>query len=450
MRTDVKIGIAVGLVLVVGVVVYMVVSPGSSDSPETAQTDGLHSSPGDPEAGADGGLDSGNPDGSITDSLFPARPDDSLAPGVGDGGDTAGGTDTDIGVAAGNSATGGAATDGIGVDDPGTVTDPDPGGVEITMVPPGPVDPGPADPSWAPAGGDSSTGPVDPGSPRDVPYPGSTDGLTSGAGAAVIAAGKTHVIKSNDKLWTLAETYYGHGKHWQLLVAANPGLNPTALVVGRTIKIPPLPVGAVSSVRAAVGPTGTVTQAADGTKSYIVAKNDSFWKIAARSDVYGNGIHYKLIAAANPGANSDSLQPGDKLVIPPLTTTSAGDGGGASGASAPDPVTATGEKIYVVKNGDNGMWGVSNSQYGDGKYFPAIAGRNPGVNPSRLRIGQKLILPSLEQAKAFLGGSSRSAPVSSGVRDTSSGGSSVPTPVRAPRPTPAPVPAGGDGEPDFS
>ncbi len=55
-----------------------------------------------------------------------------------------------------------------------------------------------------------------------------------------IGTGRTHVLKSDDRLWTLAETYYGHGKHWQLLAAANPKLIPTAMVVGRTIKIPPL------------------------------------------------------------------------------------------------------------------------------------------------------------------------------------------------------------------
>jgi|GEM_PF-1217573 len=468
MRTDVKIGIAVGLVLVIGVVSYMVINSGSSNAPEE---DPPVVAPGDAVGGAGGGLNSGNPDGSIADSLFPSRPTDPWAPGVG-GGAAAGTEDTTTGGAdtsggAEDTLTGGGGTDAVvGVGDTttggtaaDTITDPEPGSVEITMVSPGPVDPGPADTSGSPVGGDSSVGPIDPGSPRDVPYPGSNDTSIGSTSDAVTVTGttRTHVIKSNDKLWTLAETYYGHGKHWQHLVAANPGLSPTALVVGRTIKIPPLPAQAVSSGRTTVGPTGTVVQSADGTKTYIVAKGDSFWKIAARSDVYGNGIHYKLIGAANPGANSNSLQPGDKLVIPPLTVGSPGGdvgpatGSGTSGAAVPDPVTATGEKIYVVQQGDNGMWGVSKSQYGDGKYFPAIAGRNPGVNPSRLKIGQKLILPSLEQAKAFLAGSSGGAPASSGgAGEAPSGGTSTPIPVRTPRPVPAPAPIGGDDEPDFS
>ncbi|MDP6542468.1 MAG: LysM peptidoglycan-binding domain-containing protein [Phycisphaerae bacterium] len=453
MRTDVKIGIVAGLVIITGVVAYMVLRPGSTTPPdEQPGAGGLHT-----KTGGEGKSD---PEKSIDDSLFGPRPADPWAPGVGGGttADATGGTDTTgSDTTTGDTTTGDTTTGVIGVGDTTTgdttaVTDTEPGSVEITMVPAGPVDPGPADTSWPPAGGDSSAGPVDPGTPRDAPYPGSTDTTIGGTGAAVVGTTRTHVIRSNDKLWTLAETYYGHGKHWQHLVAANPGLSPTALVVGKTIKVPPLPVQDAPPGRTSVGPTGTVTLAADGTKTYIVAKNDSFWKIAARSDVYGNGIHYKLIAAANPSANSNSLQPGDKLIIPPLTATSpGGDIGTSDVSSVPDPVTATGEKIYVVKNGDNGMWGVSKSQYGDGKYYSAIAGRNPGVNPSRLRIGQKLILPSLEQAKTFIGGSSRSAPGTSGdVTGTSSGGTSVPIPTRTPRPVPAPAPVGGDGEPDFS
>jgi len=145
--------------------------------------------------------------------------------------------------------------------------------------------------------------------------------LTAGCSKSSVTV-RTHVIKRADTLWKVSEMYYGDGRHWRNLVAANPGLDPAALVVGLTIKIQPLSTFSTRS--------------------------------------------------------------------------------GSSDAAAPDPLTAAGERVYAVREGDNGFWGISKSQYGHSKYFPAIANRNPNIHPARLRVGQKLILPSLERAKAFL------------------------------------------------
>ena len=96
------------------------------------------------------------------------------------------------------------------------------------------------------------------------------------------------------------------------------------------------------------------------------------------------------------------------------------------------------------------MWGISKSQYGDGKYYPAIANRNPGVNPARLKVGQKIVIPSLEQAKAYLPGSSTGTPAVTPRGTGTGGGVITPTPRPRPRPRPRPAPVGGDDEPDFS
>ena len=265
----------------------------------------------------------------------------------------------------------------------------------------------------------------------------------------ITGVGRTHVIKASDKLWNLAETYYGSGKYWQHLVASNPGVNPTALPIGKTIKIPPLPVSMSVAGSPGVSTPDPVTVA--GEKVYVVRDGDNgMWGVSESQ--YGHGKYFPAIAKRNPSVDSARLKIGQKLIIPSLEQAKAflsgGSGAavvvvdGTSRAVAPDPVTVAGEKVYVVRDGDSGMWGISKSQYGDGKYFPAIASRNPGMNPSRLKIGQKIILPSLEQAKAFLAGSSPMPPVS--VPDTSA------PPVRTPEPVPTPVPTGGDDEPDFS
>ena len=47
---------------------------------------------------------------------------------------------------------------------------------------------------------------------------------------------------------------------------------------------------------------------------------------------------------------------------------------------------------YVVKKGDT-LFRIAKEQYGDGKQWRRIAGANPGVTPTSLRVGQTLVMP---------------------------------------------------------
>jgi LysM repeat protein len=53
--------------------------------------------------------------------------------------------------------------------------------------------------------------------------------------------------------------------------------------------------------------------------------------------------------------------------------------------------TARGD-IYIVQKGDS-YWSIARAWYGDGAKMELIAQANPGVNPDRLQIGQKLVMP---------------------------------------------------------
>jgi nucleoid-associated protein YgaU len=50
---------------------------------------------------------------------------------------------------------------------------------------------------------------------------------------------RVYVVEKGDTLWAIAKQFLGSGNRWRELVAANPGLEPEKLSIGREIIIPP-------------------------------------------------------------------------------------------------------------------------------------------------------------------------------------------------------------------
>lgn len=137
-----------------------------------------------------------------------------------------------------------------------------------------------------------------------------------------------YVVSEDDEagFWGIAQKVYGKGHLWPVIHKANLAKvpNPHRLPPGTRLVIPPIPDSA-STAPATTGGTSTEqpnlrgrTYTRDGKKFYVVADgDDGFWGIAQK--VYGEGKYSTRIEAANPGVDSDNLQPGDRLVIPPLT-----------------------------------------------------------------------------------------------------------------------------------
>ena len=414
MRTDVKIGVVVGLVIIIAAFLYFKVFDGTPQQPppptprEMPPTDIDEivrmedekdtSVAGEGPGGVDAARDEGTvPVDKVRDTgtgIGPGLgPDDSLIAAVGEGAITRiSPRDSDVPIAADS-------------------------GDEMDTGVPREISP-------------------TPGIGEAIPVPVADDTATGQRAWMPARGGKTHVIRSGESLWVIAEKEYGpgSGKHWPKIQAANPDLNPDKLPVGKAIRIPVLTL--VTKAPSVGRPSGAADLAAaslGGGKTYVVVKDDSLWKIAARRNIYADGAQWKRIQKANPGINPDALTPGMRLIIPPLSSLDApGIGSAVRPLRELAPMPGLGQKVYVVQKGDSGMWAVSVTHLGDGKYWPAIARVNRGANPSVLRPGQKLVIPSLQEAKKLMSGHG--------------GRLLVGTSERIPASTAAPA---GDGEPVF-
>lgn len=213
-----------------------------------------------------------------------------------------------------------------------------------------------------------------------------------------------YVVKAGDNgFWAVAENYYGDGKYMTLIERANPGVDSGHLRIGQRLRTPPIPPQA-----AAPKPSAPVNSLpAGGGRIYTVKKDDKgFWGIAQKE--YGHGKYWPLIAEANKSLQAKKLKPGQELIIPPRPTGSTAR---RTATVKPPRPLKTDEKLYVVRKGDaTGFWGIAKSQYGDASLHWAISAANPGVDSSRLRIGQTLILPPIS--------SLRRAPLSDGTGES--------------------------------
>ncbi len=198
----------------------------------------------------------------------------------------------------------------------------------------------------------------------------------------------TYTVTSDDRgFYIISQKVYGSSRHAHLIGKANPGADSRRLRVGQKLTIPPLPTE-TAAAKPAGGAGGSTIRLPSGDRQYVVAANDSCYTLAQR--FYGDGKYMNLIIQANPDINPVRLSIGQKLVIPkrvgaarPLT----------SSAGSKVPTAGPGQKVYTIADGDL-LGSIAKREYGSAKYWPAIVKANPGLNPNRLPIGSKILLPS--------------------------------------------------------
>ncbi|HEY6683426.1 MAG TPA: LysM peptidoglycan-binding domain-containing protein [Propionibacteriaceae bacterium] len=119
-----------------------------------------------------------------------------------------------------------------------------------------------------------------------------------------------HLVQPGDDLWSLAERYYGEGRDWRKIAAANPTVltgGPDRLQVGWRLRIPDLDEG----------------PARDGQRVVTVRRGDTLSSIAERE--LGAAARWTEIFHANRAQlnDPDELAVGMRLVLPQSTKKTA-------------------------------------------------------------------------------------------------------------------------------
>ena len=126
--------------------------------------------------------------------------------------------------------------------------------------------------------------------------------------------------------------------------------------------------------------------AANG-KTYSVADGDTLWSVAKRL-----GVSPDDLAAANPGVDARRMSIGQQLAVPAEAGMTA-KAPAAPRMTAKAPAAsrgASGTRLHAVADGDN-FWSVAR------RYNVSVAAltqANPGVEPTKLHIGQPLVIPA--------------------------------------------------------
>ena len=438
MRDDVKIGVAIGVVLVVGLLLYFMFSGPSEEEPvddKLAET-GVRVNTGtsgrtrtggpaweaiNRDSGTAGRTGTGTTSGSRTAGTTGTTGTSGRRSTGTAGTGTTSGRRADPGAGPGITGTGTGRTT-TGTTPAGTATSgttPLPGGTTAGGSPRGTTGTATST-TTSPGAATGTTATTTPtGAPTGTTT--STTSTTSSSTARTTTAQtpKFYVVKEGDRgFWGISQTVYGDGRYYVLIEKANPDKKAERLQPGDKLVIPPLPTRASDAERR----TEVLTGAPAGSTTYTVQEGDAgFWGIS--ENVYGNGKYFHLIERANPGVDPTRLRVGQVIAIPPKTSATSGSstsGATGGGTTGDGPSLSGDQRTYTVQSTDSaGLWGIAKSLYGDANLYPAIEAANPGLDSTQLTPGQKIVVPSKAEAQRMVGstGSSPSTGGESGGSD---------------------------------
>jgi nucleoid-associated protein YgaU len=375
MRKDVKLGLAVGGVLLAVLVVYVLVVPGNNANRPGADVTLDDGSTGAGSTGAgttDIGTSTAQGDTGMRDAAIAGRDADATTH------DTTGGSGEP--ASAGGSAKAEAPVAGSNAHSEtaniGSTTD---------------------KPTGESAGGGWNWDALVAGTEK-VPSLGASTDVATGAGAATNDAPRSHdnAIAQNSAVAQNAAVAQN---------SAGLGASGTAQAAPSQIDQTATAANAASSQDAgAVSPVteGTLrsTDAAQlaSAKTHVVKAGETYSKIS--QELFGTSRYYARIEQANPNIDPTRLKPGMAITIPAIDTTAAAPKAATPAAVAAQTATAAEKAIdpkteYKVQPGDN-LHNISLRLYGKADRMEKIYELNKatiGDDMARLKVGQVLKLP---------------------------------------------------------
>jgi nucleoid-associated protein YgaU len=323
LRKDVKLGFAIGGIMLAVVVVYVLVVPSGDKKTVGLVTDDTPSGKTDATPTPDGLA----PDGKAAEPLIadktnappadPTKADASSTPAtMPSAASNAGTTATPSGGPDWNKLLAEGSSSPTMMSETPTAA---PKGSDVQAATPPPdasAAPTPsADQPAAPAVADSTAAAADKTTP-DL----AIDTAASPATRPSASGQQTHIVQPGETLTAISEATFGTSRKWKLIAEANPNINPYRLAPGTKLVIPAASTAAAATIDASSAELAS--SKIDSTTQYEVQPSDSLYRISMK--LYGKPDHVDKLYQDNKdviGADPRRLKLHEvlKLTDPPTT-----------------------------------------------------------------------------------------------------------------------------------
>jgi nucleoid-associated protein YgaU len=151
----------------------------------------------------------------------------------------------------------------------------------------------------------------------NVPSVGTTE--SANRATTLTPSARSYTVQAGDNLAKIAESVYGSQRYWKNIVDANPGIDASRLKIGQVLNLPEISTRATEAGRAdpARNPSSASELAVDARTQYRVQAGDSLFRISVK--LYGKGDRVERLYELNRtaiGPDPARLKVGMVLQLP--------------------------------------------------------------------------------------------------------------------------------------